>query len=84
MRRLHGSYRRRADAQLRAPRLDRQGDGEDRHHRGPVASGSHPLQKAWVALDVPQCGFCQSGMIMAAAALLARSPIPPTPTSTRR
>ena len=29
--------------------------------------GSHPVQKAWVALDVPQCGYCQSGMIMAAA-----------------
>ena len=33
-------------------------------------NGSHPVQKAWVALDVPQCGYCQSGMIMAAAALL--------------
>ncbi|MGH8676763.1 MAG: (2Fe-2S)-binding protein [Burkholderiales bacterium] len=32
--------------------------------------GSHPVQKAWVRLQVPQCGFCQSGMIMAAAALL--------------
>jgi isoquinoline 1-oxidoreductase alpha subunit len=32
--------------------------------------GNHPLQKAWVSLQVPQCGFCQSGMIMAAAALL--------------
>ena len=39
-------------------------------------SGSHPLQKAWIALDVPQCGFCQSGMIMAAAALLADKPHP--------
>jgi isoquinoline 1-oxidoreductase subunit alpha len=38
--------------------------------------GSHPLQKAWVALDVPQCGFCQSGMIMAAAGLLALKPKP--------
>jgi isoquinoline 1-oxidoreductase subunit alpha len=38
--------------------------------------GSHPLQKAWVALDVPQCGFCQSGMIMAAAALLSAKPNP--------
>ena len=38
--------------------------------------GSHPLQRAWVALDVPQCGYCQSGMIMAAAALLAASPKP--------
>lgn len=39
-------------------------------------SGSHPVQKAWVALDVPQCGFCQSGMIMAAAALLTDKPNP--------
>jgi isoquinoline 1-oxidoreductase alpha subunit len=36
----------------------------------------HPLQKAWVELDVPQCGFCQSGMIMAAAALLTQNPRP--------
>jgi len=34
------------------------------------------LQKAWVALDVPQCGYCQSGMIMAAAALLKAKPNP--------
>jgi isoquinoline 1-oxidoreductase subunit alpha len=38
--------------------------------------GQHPLQKAWVELDVPQCGFCQSGMLMAAAALLAQNPKP--------
>ena len=38
--------------------------------------GSHPLQKAWVELDVPQCGYCQSGMIMAAAALLKETPRP--------
>ncbi|MGF1456863.1 MAG: (2Fe-2S)-binding protein [Alphaproteobacteria bacterium] len=37
---------------------------------------SHPVQKAWAELDVPQCGYCQSGMIMAAAALLARNPEP--------
>ncbi|MRV76277.1 2Fe-2S iron-sulfur cluster binding domain-containing protein [Duganella sp. FT92W] len=36
--------------------------------------GSHPVQKAWAALDVPQCGFCQSGMIMAASALLKHKP----------
>jgi isoquinoline 1-oxidoreductase alpha subunit len=39
-------------------------------------NGSHPLQKAWAALDVPQCGFCQSGMLMAAAALLKAKPNP--------
>ncbi len=38
--------------------------------------GSHPVQKAWLALDVPQCGFCQSGMIMAATALLKAKPNP--------
>jgi isoquinoline 1-oxidoreductase alpha subunit len=37
---------------------------------------SHPVQRAWIALDVPQCGFCQPGMIMAAAALLANTPRP--------
>src|SRR5262252_8628549 len=36
--------------------------------------GSHPIQTAWAALDVPQCGFCQSGMIMAAAALIKEKP----------
>jgi isoquinoline 1-oxidoreductase alpha subunit len=38
--------------------------------------GSHPLQKAWVAEQVPQCGYCQSGQIMQAAALLARTKTP--------
>jgi isoquinoline 1-oxidoreductase alpha subunit len=38
--------------------------------------GSHPLQKAWVELDVPQCGYCQAGQIMAAAELLAAKPRP--------
>jgi isoquinoline 1-oxidoreductase subunit alpha len=39
-------------------------------------NGSHPVQKAWVKLDVPQCGFCQSGMIMAVTALLKVKPNP--------
>ena len=39
-------------------------------------NGQHPLQKAWVQLDVPQCGYCQSGMLMAAAALLKTKPKP--------
>ncbi len=38
--------------------------------------GTHPVQKAWLDLDVPQCGYCQTGMIMAAAALLAKNPKP--------
>ncbi|HLL20146.1 MAG TPA: (2Fe-2S)-binding protein [Rubrivivax sp.] len=43
---------------------------------GLSARNDHPLQKAWVQLDVPQCGYCQSGMIMAAAALLKDKPKP--------
>jgi isoquinoline 1-oxidoreductase subunit alpha len=38
--------------------------------------GLHPVQKAWIAHDVPQCGYCQSGMIMAVAALLQDNPQP--------
>lgn len=37
---------------------------------------SHPLQEAWISEDVPQCGYCQSGQIMQAAALLAKNPHP--------
>ena len=43
---------------------------------GLSADGSHPVQRAWLAEDVPQCGYCQAGMIMSAAALLARTPAP--------
>jgi isoquinoline 1-oxidoreductase alpha subunit len=43
---------------------------------GLSADSSHPVQKAWAAIDVPQCGYCQSGQIMAAAALLASNPKP--------
>jgi len=43
---------------------------------GLSADASHPVQKAWAALDVPQCGFCQCGMIMSAAALLKDKPRP--------
>jgi aerobic-type carbon monoxide dehydrogenase small subunit (CoxS/CutS family) len=39
-------------------------------------AGDHPLQRAWMAENVPQCGYCQSGQIMAAAALLAKTPSP--------
>lgn len=38
--------------------------------------GSHPLQRAWAELDVPQCGYCQAGQLMTAAALLKRTPKP--------
>jgi isoquinoline 1-oxidoreductase subunit alpha len=43
---------------------------------GLSANGDHPLQKAWVALQVPQCGYCQSGQIMQAAELLATNKTP--------
>ena len=39
-------------------------------------NGDHPVQKAWLALDVPQCGYCQSGQIMSAIALLSEKPRP--------
>ena len=43
---------------------------------GLSASGLHPLQKAWIEHEVQQCGYCQSGMIMSAAALLTKNPAP--------
>jgi isoquinoline 1-oxidoreductase subunit alpha len=43
---------------------------------GLSADGSHPLQRAWQEIDVPQCGYCQAGQIMSAAALLAKNPKP--------
>ena len=43
---------------------------------GLSANASHPVQKAWATVDVPQCGYCQSGQIMAAAALLAKNKKP--------
>jgi isoquinoline 1-oxidoreductase alpha subunit len=43
---------------------------------GLSADGSHPVQQAWVTYNVPQCGYCQSGQIMSAAALLSRTPNP--------
>lgn len=43
---------------------------------GLSADGTHPVQLAWEAIDVPQCGYCQAGQIMSAAALLAHTPHP--------
>jgi isoquinoline 1-oxidoreductase alpha subunit len=40
------------------------------------SDGSHPLQKAWMELDVPQCGYCQAGQLMSASALLTKTPKP--------
>ena len=43
---------------------------------GLSADGSHPVQRAWIETDVPQCGYCQAGQLMSAAALLAAKPRP--------
>jgi isoquinoline 1-oxidoreductase alpha subunit len=43
---------------------------------GLSAKTDHPVQRAWIELDVPQCGYCQSGQIMSVAALLAKNPAP--------
>ena len=50
---------------------------------GLSANGLHALQKAWITEDVPQCGYCQTGQIMAAAALLAKNPHPSDQDITR-
>jgi isoquinoline 1-oxidoreductase alpha subunit len=52
------------------------GDGEVTTIEGLSPDGSHPLQKAWVELGVPQCGYCQVGQIMSAAALLKETSDP--------
>jgi isoquinoline 1-oxidoreductase subunit alpha len=63
---MHHSRRRRAKARLSAITTI---EGLD-------AAGKHPLQQAWCELDVPQCGYCQAGQIMTAAALLKRNAHP--------
>jgi len=52
------------------------GDGKVTTIEGLSPDGGHPLQRAWVAHDVPQCGYCQSGQIMSACALLNVTPQP--------
>jgi isoquinoline 1-oxidoreductase alpha subunit len=52
------------------------GNQEVKTIEGLSPDGSHPLQKAWMELDVPQCGYCQAGQLMTAAALLASKPRP--------
>ena len=52
------------------------GNREVKTIEGLSPDGSHPLQKAWMDLDVPQCGYCQAGQLMTAAALLAIMPNP--------
>ena len=76
LRRLHGACRRPGGALLRHAGRQRRRQA-DPDHRGPGHAGEpHPLQAAWIAEQVPQCGYCQSGMLMAAAALLEQKPKP--------
>lgn len=57
-------------------RMSRVADGDVVTIEGLSSEGLHALQRAWIAEGVPQCGYCQSGQIMAAAALLAENPDP--------
>ncbi|QIA07932.1 (2Fe-2S)-binding protein [Draconibacterium halophilum] len=56
--------------------VDSVGDKEITTIEGLSENGDHPLQKAWIEKDVPQCGYCQSGQIMNAAGLLKSNPTP--------
>ena len=56
--------------------VDSVGDKEITTIEGLSENGDHPLQQAWIEHDVPQCGYCQSGQIMNAAALLKANPHP--------
>ena len=56
--------------------ISRVGDAAVTTIEGLSPDGSHALQQAWLEIDVPQCGYCQAGQLMTAAALLARNPSP--------
>ena len=56
--------------------ISRVGNQEVKTIEGLSTDGSHPLQKAWMELDVPQCGYCQAGQLMSAEALLRKTPKP--------
>ena len=76
VRRLHGPPRRQARPGLRHARSPRSGDRKVLTIEGLSPDGSHPVQQAWAEVDVVQCGYCQSGQIMTAVALLAANPQP--------
>ncbi len=57
-------------------RIERAAGSEVETIEGLSPTGEHPLQQAWVTEQVPQCGYCQTGMIMSSAALLAQNPAP--------
>ncbi len=75
MRRLHRACRRPGRALLSAAGRRRRGT-KITTIEGLSPDSSHPVQQAWIAEDVPQCGYCQSGQIMAAVALLKEHPKP--------
>ena len=76
MRRLHRAYRRGRDALLPVP-VSAVGARRSRRSRACGRTAHlHKVQQAWIDNDVPQCGYCQSGMIMAVAALLKDNPNP--------
>jgi isoquinoline 1-oxidoreductase alpha subunit len=52
------------------------GNSEIKTIEGLSEEGDHPVQKAWLEVDVPQCGYCQAGQIMTASALLEKNPNP--------
>lgn len=76
MRRMHGSPRGRCGSFLRDPGIERRRQKDPDHRRTGNSGKPHALQSAWIAEQVPQCGYCQSGMLMAAAALLEKVPKP--------
>jgi isoquinoline 1-oxidoreductase alpha subunit len=76
LRRLHGACRRRADARLRHAASAVAGKKIVTIEGVSATQQGKALQEAWVQMNVPQCGYCQSGQIMSAAALLAGNPKP--------
>ena len=76
VRRLHRSPERRGDSKLRHASAGRRPGKKITTIEGLSANGTHPCQVAWEKHNVAQCGYCQSGQIMQAAALLAKTPKP--------
>src|SRR5262249_41733420 len=76
LRRLYGPYRRQGRALSCQTAMSAVGGKTVTTIEGLSPNSSHPLQKAWIAEQVPQCGYCQSGQIMQAAELLAKTKKP--------
>ena len=76
VRRVHGARERHRDRAPASAASSTVAGAEITTIEGLSPDGTHPLQRAWEELDVPQCGYCQAGQIMSAAALLAKTPNP--------